>query len=629
MKLKPPLSLLALLCAILSGVLVALAFEPFNLSLFIWLGLVPLYFAIWQLLPKLKQKRRWIHSFGLGWLAGVTFFLINLNWISTVSGLGAIALALFLGLYWGLFGLLAYHLARPDQLLKFADLKAQTPKLSKIEFKQRNILLSAHIIGLASITGFAWCVTEWLRATLFTGFSWNGLAVGINQPAIEQAASIVGASGLSFVPVFLSSCLYMTFIKLLEAHKNHVRITRWEFGVSLGLFSLLASYGAISMTNHNYQEQIETSVLILQPNISQEDKWLGVQEPKKSFEIYRSYEELIQQAHQEWQAQQQKKLTTALESGKTEFSLSLKQADLVIMPESTWLTPMYYEANEQGDNDYLVSWNNEAFLSELHKLDYSNLIIGAAEVEYIDPANQSNSSQTDKNPNYYNSLFLHQADKNHWQSYRKEHLVIFGEYVPLVDKYPWIAKPFEWATGVPFGGNMDRGSAQAPIMLDLVGQDTQDIPNQQLHLIPLICFEDTVSHLIRPSIIQNKLLHPQLLVNITNDGWFKTSAAAKQHFANARMRCIEYARPMLRSANTGVSGVISAIGTVQPQQVIQDATGNTFTQGSLHTTVSIAKNPTTTIYALLGNWWIYLGIIVIIGCMAYRIIIALRNKFPS
>jgi len=409
----------------------------------------------------------------------------------------------------------------------------------------------------------------------------------------------------------------MTLIKLFDAHKSNVRITRWEFGVSLGLFSLLASYGAISMTNHVYQEKIDLNVLILQPNINQEDKWLGAQEPKKSHQIYASYEKLIKQAHQDWQALKQAHLESHLKSGKTEFTLSIKQADLVIMPESTWLTPMYYEINEQGEKDYLTTWNNASFLETVHQLGYDNLIIGATEVENL------NSNHHSRNPKYYNSLFLHQAANHQWQSYRKEHLVIFGEYVPLVDKYPWIAKPFEWATGVPFGGNMDRGSAQAPMMLNLEGQD---IPNQQLHLIPLICFEDTVSHLIRPSIIHNKLLNPQLLINITNDGWFQTSPASKQHFANARMRCIEYARPMLRSANTGVSGVISAIGTVDAGNIIQDASGNTFTQGSLHTTVSIAKNPTMTIYALLGNWWIYLGVIIILLCIVYQLIIYLKKR---
>jgi apolipoprotein N-acyltransferase len=52
-------------------------------------------------------------------------------------------------------------------------------------------------------------------------------------------------------------------------------------------------------------------------------------------------------------------------------------------------------------------------------------------------------------------------------------------------------------------------------------------------------------------------------VNVTNDGWFGSSTGPSQHFATARFRSVEEGIPMLRAANTGISGVIDAYGRVE------------------------------------------------------------------
>ena len=88
---------------------------------------------------------------------------------------------------------------------------------------------------------------------------------------------------------------------------------------------------------------------------------------------------------------------------------------------------------------------------------------------------------------------------------------------------------------------------------------------------------------------------------MTNDGWFKESAAAAQHFANARFRAIELRRPMLRCANSGVSAAIDSKGMAQ--QMV-DAGGSHFTRGSLLTELEIPLRPSISLYAWIGDWGI-------------------------
>jgi len=105
---------------------------------------------------------------------------------------------------------------------------------------------------------------------------------------------------------------------------------------------------------------------------------------------------------------------------------------------------------------------------------------------------------------------------------------------------------------------------------------------------------------------------------VTNDGWFKQSAAAAQHFAYAKFRCIELRRPMLRCANNGVSAAINTIGTTahpdsgKPQE-LRDQNGSHFTRGSLLVEVDIPVQPTITLYSIVGDWGV--GALSLIGVL--------------
>jgi apolipoprotein N-acyltransferase len=131
-----------------------------------------------------------------------------------------------------------------------------------------------------------------------------------------------------------------------------------------------------------------------------------------------------------------------------------------------------------------------------------------------------------------------------------------------------------------------------------------------VQVIPNVCFEDTVGRLTRRFVRHE----PQVIVNVTNDGWFKESEAAAQHMANARFRAIELRRPMIRSANTGVSGIISAAGSlVDPatgdRQIVEDENGNHFTRGNLYGHAYAPVDSPLTLYAVAGDWFAWLMLV--------------------
>lgn len=122
----------------------------------------------------------------------------------------------------------------------------------------------------------------------------------------------------------------------------------------------------------------------------------------------------------------------------------------------------------------------------------------------------------------------------------KAHLVPLGEYVPLRDYFPFINKLTP--------GSMDFTAAPGPQTVAVPG--APDVG-------PLICYE-----VIFPGAVTAPD-RPQWLVNITNDGWFGMSAGPYQHFGAARFRAVEEGLPLVRAANTGVSGIIDSYGRIE------------------------------------------------------------------
>ena len=141
----------------------------------------------------------------------------------------------------------------------------------------------------------------------------------------------------------------------------------------------------------------------------------------------------------------------------------------------------------------------------------------------------------------YNSIYVIDHDGSILSVYDKVHLVPFGEYLPFQD--------FLEELGLRQITNMRGGFIPGDRRRIL------NVPNAP-DVLPLICYE-----IVFPEAVPRGE-RPGWMVNLTNDGWFGTSAGPYQHLAQARIRAIEQGLPLVRAANTGISAVVDPVGRI-------------------------------------------------------------------
>jgi apolipoprotein N-acyltransferase len=253
--------------------------------------------------------------------------------------------------------------------------------------------------------------------------------------------------------------------------------------------------------------------------------------------------------------------------------------DLLIWPESSMPGPV------------LEDRESYQFVMNLSASTKSDLLMGTIDEE---------------EGHAYNAALLVSEGGEQVQLYRKLHLVPFGEFVPGRHWVPLLAR----IIGDQVPGDFDAGKDRTVFRLT----------NGDAQVAPLICFEDTIGELTRKFVLPTGTIPgANLLVNITNDGWFLHSAGSHQHLANAIFRCVETRRPMVRAANTGVTCFVNEFGRVT--QILQDETGSTFTEGVLTGEINVPTEHELTFYTRHGELFAKLcaGIVLVaIGVMMIR-----------
>lgn len=202
---------------------------------------------------------------------------------------------------------------------------------------------------------------------------------------------------------------------------------------------------------------------------------------------------------------------------------------------------------------------------------------------------------------WYNSAFLvDPVTGTQPDYYSKRKLVPFGEYVPLRPLLGWLQKV------VPVGSE-DISAGTEPRLLETT---MRDVP---VSMGVLICYEDIFPGLARDSVLTGA----DVLVVLTNNGWFGESGAAYQHAAHSVLRAVETRRPVLRAGNGGWSGWIDEFGVIKA--VATDPEHGIYFRGVRAAEVQrdfrwIDKN---SFYVQYGNWFIVLcaGLVVFAGAL--------------
>lgn len=371
-----------------------------------------------------------------------------------------------------------------------------------------------------------WGLSDWVRSWIFTGFPW--LTLGYSQTPHSPLAGympIVGVYGVSIITAFIAAGIAVWLANIQQLD------VVWRRKVIAMITMIIAIGFVLKAVEWSSPLDEPFSVSLIQGNIPQDVKWSP----------------------------------DAAESTMAQYVAMTKasQAKLIVLPE-TALPVIASQLNPE----------TQQALSTHAKQNNSNIIVG----------------MVDYNPNtseYFNSAFSFGTDVS--QSYSKNHLVPFGEFIPLKQLLGWIYR--DWLN-MPLSDLARGGSEQQPMQLG----------NQRVAVN--ICYEDVFGE----EIIR-QLPEATVLVNISNDAWYGQSYAADQHMQFSQARALETGRMMLRATNTGATAAIDQHGYViahAPHDV--KATLNIQAQGYTGITP----------YVRWGNWPFILISVISLGILLRR-----------
>lgn len=434
-------------------------------------------------------------SFGVGFLGWVA--LVPLMFICSgvaprrAAFLGWLAGAVFFvgSLYWlhhvtwvGYFAL-AFYCAL--YFIPFALLVAMRPGGWGSMARIKNLCWMAAAAAV-------WAASEYLRSTLVTGFPWNLLAVSqYNQISLIQIAEWGGVYLLSALMVFVNAGIAVTLLQYRlglrgAGYKIHV-----EFMTAMFVLAAASSFGLrVLLMDEPVSEPVRAA--LIQPNIPEVGNW-ELADPEL---IYERLEQL------------------------TELVGHSRDLDLIVWPETAL-------------PDFVRFSPRSAEMVGRCAAQGVPLLAGSMDLTW----------REDGEADYYNASLLFNTRGELLGTYRKQHLVLFGEYIPFEEKIPFINAL------TPINSSFKPGKKSTLFYL----------PGDPRGFSVLICFEDTLPYLARRA----ALAGATWLMNQTNDSWFDPDSGSVQHMAHAVFRTVENRLPLLRCTNTGITCAIDSKGRIK------------------------------------------------------------------
>lgn len=354
-----------------------------------------------------------------------------------------------------------------------------------------------------------WGLSDWVRSWIFTGFPW--LTLGYSQVPYSPLAGYMPVFGVYGVSVI--TALVATIIACWLTQVNFSAAGKRNAVVSLVLILTVGNLLKAVEWTTPIGKPVNTA--LIQGNIAQDTKWSA----GTAQNTINTYIDMVKQS----------------------------QAQLIVLPETA--LPV---VSSRVDSSIIDALSNHA------KQNNGDVIVGMVELN-------------EKTEQYFNSAFSFGTAPI--QSYAKNHLVPFGEFIPLKQVFGWIYR--DWLN-MPLSDLSRGGAYQTPMQLG----------NQKIAVN--VCYEDVFGE----EIIR-QLPAATLLVNISNDAWYGQSYAADQHMQFSQARALETGRMMLRATNTGATSAIDSHGYVI-----------THAPHDVQTTLNVVAQGYTgsTPYVRWGNW---------------------------
>ena len=354
-----------------------------------------------------------------------------------------------------------------------------------------------------------WVALELVQSYLLTGF----MLVLLGQTqyrwiTLIQLADVAGTFGISFLVVLVGAAVSY-LLPTADSKLNWRPLIAAAAAVAVAL-----GYG-YWRTQGEYL-QPGPKVALIQGNIDTELK----ADPAKNDRILQDYLRLT---------------ARALREGR--------ELDLIVWPETmfryTWFT---------FADDYVTPKETPYTSGALERASQQaveNVVLAAGTPMLL---GIDRYHQTADGARRYNSALFFDSDGKLLGDYAKMHLVMFGEYVPFADRVPWL----QGLTPLP-----SSSSAGERATATRVGNFCYS---------PSICFESTLSRVVRRLVNAASntpdSCEPQILVNVTNDGWFWGSSELDLHLICGVFRAVECRKPLVIAANTGFSGWIDSDGRI-------------------------------------------------------------------
>ena len=342
----------------------------------------------------------------------------------------------------------------------------------------------------------AYTFLEFAQSLTFAGVPWARLALTQTAiPAAIQSASLLGSLFVGFIVGLVNGLLAVAFRRFVADGLCSASVIR-PAALALAVIMLNLGFGMTYMALHDEKSKGGFKITVIQGNISSNDKWSD----NSNANAIDVYEKLTLEAH------------------------AKEHADIVLWPETVLTVTIkespYYEMR----------------VKDLAQSTGSIIFVGAFDETWI---------ESKEDYEEYNALIAYYPDGSVEEgSYKKRHLVPFGEYLPMRSFFEVI---------LPFMTE-----------LNMLGEDLTSGNDSEILATPygkigrLICFDSIYPELSRDSVSDGA----EILLLSTNDSWYRDSASAYQHNAHAVLRAVENRRYVARAASTGISAIIDSEGKV-------------------------------------------------------------------